>query len=181
MEMCHIIYIGYYVKSHQLLCVSTNKQLVINYMENHRGLTSKNYYIEKEKSTETEILLKFDKYVISEYNGYYIPNIDQCIIDIAANTLPENIITTIEQLKEITLLSSNVKQVSKNDFETLVNSIKILNSFIKKSKIINKLNKEYCITHSILFCDIDEYLKKLRIYREMKDFDKSFNNALADF
>lgn len=181
MKLKHTIYIGYYTKNHKMICVSINKQLVINYMENHRGLTSNRYYIEKEEVDDTDILLKYDDYVISDYNGYYIPNIDQCLISIDANALPEDIMNTIDHLKNIAILSSNVKKIPEKDFESLINAIKVLNSFIKKSKVLNKLNREYCLTHSILFCDMEQYITKINNYKEMKDWDKSFNNALAEF
>lgn len=176
----HTVYIGYYVKYNKILCISTDKKMIINYMENHRGLSMDKYNIEKKDLSDTEILIKYENYIISEYNGYYIPYIDQCIISIDSNSLYEDIWDTINKLKKITILSSNVKKVSENDIDTLIDSIKVLDSFIKKPKILNKLNKEYGLTNSILFCDIDKYFTKINLFNEMKDWDRSFNNALSD-
>ena len=176
----HIVYIGYYVKYNKILCISTDKKMIINYMENHRGLLPDNYDIQKKELSDTEILIKYENYIISEYNGYYIPYIDQCIISIDTNSLYEDIWNTINGLKKITVLSSNVKKISKNDLNILIDSIGVLNSFIKKPKILNKINKEYSLTNSILFCDIEIYFSKINLFNEMKDWDKSFNNALGD-
>lgn len=181
MRIKHTVYIGYYIKNHRMICVSTNKKLISNYMENHRGLSSKEYFIDKEELDDTEILLKYDDYVISDYNGYYIPNIDQCIISMDSNSLLDEIRITINHVKNIALLSSNIKKIPDSDVNTLLNTIKVLNSFTKKPKILNKLNNEYCLTHSVLFCDMEQYISEIIRYKELREYDRSFNNALADF
>lgn len=180
MDDIHTVYIGYYIRNDKILCISTDKELVVSYLENHRGLNSDTYYIEKRKLSDTEILIKYEYYVISEFNDYYIPYIDQCIISMSTNSLYNDIINIMNELKKITILSSNIKKITKNECSTLVDAIKVLESFAKRPKILNKLNKEYKLSHSILFCDIDQYFMKVNLFYEMKDWDMSFNNALSD-
>lgn len=181
MEKTHKCYIGYYAnKKDILLAVSKTKEILINYLENHRGLKKYQYRIEKDYLSDTDLVLKYDYYTISEYNGYFIPNIDQNIIEYQSNSIDQEINNTIIQLTHIALLSSNVKQIQKNEISQMVNVIKLLKKFRKTPKILNKLNKQHQITHSILYCEIDEYLTEVRRYTEMIEMNTCYKNMLVE-
>lgn len=171
-------YIGYY--KNKVLAISKHKEILVNYLENHRRLNKSQYTVEKEYLSDSDIVLKYDDYVISEYNGYFIPNIDQNIIDLHSNSIDQELLSTIEQLKHITTLSSNIKKISEDDINQMINTIKILINIRKKPKLLNKLNKQYQINHSILYSDIDEYLKEIRMYKEMIDMNLTYKNALVE-
>ena len=177
----HKLYFGYYYKSQNqktLLGISKNKSIMKNYLENHRGLNPNEYVIESERTSEGDILVKYDDYLITEYGDYYIPNIDQTIIDLYSSSIDMEIVNTINQLKHIVILSTDIKKISIEESEILVNAIKVLTRFRKKPKILNKLNKQYSITHSLLYCDIKEYLNSVSSYKSMVELDRDYRNVL---
>ena len=181
MQSEHKCYLGYYHQKHKLLAISSNKELLINYLTNHRGLKSYEYVIEKDYISDTDLLLKYDNFIITEYNGYCIPNIDQNIIELHSHSIDQELIATIEQLKHIALLSTNVKKISEEDVRQMISTIKILSNIKSKPKVLNKLNKQNQINHSILYCDIEEYLLQLRQYNELCEYNSRYNNALVEF
>lgn len=175
----HEVYIGYYEKNDisTVLAVSNKKSIVKNYLENHRGLNPTQYDIQKHELTDTEILVKYEDYVISSYMGYYIPEIDQCIIELYGDDIDILIDSTIDNLKKIYVLSNNVKKIKKTDSNILLNALKILISF-KSNKIVNKLKKENNKTSSILFCDIDDYLTYIRMYNDQRNLNSRYADIM---
>jgi hypothetical protein len=176
----HKCYIGYYTKINRIIAISKHKEILINYLENHRGLNQIQYEIKKEYLTDTDLLIKYDNYIISDYNGYFIPNIDQNIIEFHTNSIDKELVCTIEQLKHIISLSMNVKKVNKDEIDQMIKTVKILIKFKNSNKILSKLNKQYQISHSILYCNIDEYLLEVRRYNDMIEMNYAYKNALYD-
>lgn len=181
MKESHRIYFGYYYRgpnSKTLLGISKSKSIIKTYLENHRGLDSNEYLIEPDIISEDDLLVKYDDYLITEYGDYYIPNIDQSIIEIYSSSIDMEIVNTVNQLKHIVILSDGVKKISSEESQILIDAIKVLTNFKKKPKILTKLNKQYAITHSLLYCDIKEYLNTVSSYRSMVDLNRDYHNLL---
>lgn len=172
------VYIGYYHKSNKItyiLGVSKKKMVIKNYLENHRGLNPVEYTIERECLTDNELLIKYSDYIISEYLGYYIPEIDQSIIEIYSNDISNLIDTTVNNLKSIYLLADNVNKINFNKKDILLSALKILISF-KSRSVLRKLEKQSYKTSPILFCEINEYLQYVRNYQEQRDINSRFKD-----
>ena len=181
MEKLHKCYIGYYTEKRDIvLAVSKKKEILLNYLENHRGLLKYQYKIEKTYLSDTDLIVKYENQTISEYNGYFIPSIDQNIIEIYSNSIDRELIATIDQLTHIAALSSKVKHISKGELYQIINTIKILKKFKDSSKIMNKMNKIDQINHSILYCNINEYLTEIRRYNDMIDSHRYYKNTLVE-
>ena len=166
------VYVGYY--RHSKIAISKQKKLVKNYMEYHRGLKKFEYQIEKEYMRDIDLISTYDKLIISEFNGFYIPEIDQIIIEIDSDEITQELNICEETLKHITALSSDIKKVSDKDISILIQSIRILDKFKKSKKILNKLEIRNLESHEILFCPIDEYMKAVHLRMEIIEMDKRY-------
>lgn len=170
------VYIGYY--NHSKIAISQQKKLVKNYMEYHRGLRKSEYRIEKEYVRDIDLISTYDKLIISEFNGFYIPEIDQIIIELDSNEISQEIQSCEEYLKHITALASDLKKVSDKDISILIQSIRILDRFKKSGKILNKLEIRNLESHEILFCPIDEYIQAVNLRMEMIEMDRRYKFML---
>ena len=105
----HHVYKGIY--KNKVMSIAKSKEIVKNYMEEHRGLSKSEYQLEEDIMTDIELLIENEDYVISEFHGYYIPYIDQLIIESNELEIKYLIENTINSLKQILLLSENVKKI----------------------------------------------------------------------
>lgn len=167
------VYIGYIGK--QLVAVSENKKVVKYYMTNHRGLNKSQYTIEEAYVSDTDMIIKYEDYIIEEFYGYYIPRIDAMIIEMELSSLNDELVSMISQLKRFTLLISHLKN-SGNDLDILLSAIKILSKYTVKKKY-KKIYKECIKSHNILYCDLDTYKRYINGYIEMKSLNDAYNNA----
>jgi hypothetical protein len=160
------------------LVISMDKELVKRYMEDHRSLRPKQYIIKEESMTENELFLQYNDQCIVEYEGYYIPNIDANIIDFHKMAIDNEIINTINGMRKITLLSQNIKGVSKEDVGILIEGMKILTKFIRNNKIFEGLCHEDLIENSILYCSLEDYMYELRLFDELQEQHKLWEYQL---
>jgi len=168
------IYIGYY--KNKIIAVSEDKKVVKYYMENHRGLKKHQYIIEDAYVSDTDMIVKYEDYLIEEYYGFYIPRIDRYIIDMDIAFLADEVSTLIERIKQFIILISHLKK-SSNDIQILVSAIKVLSNYTAKKKY-KKIRKEAIKSHELLYCDdIDKYMIKVRNYKEMIEMNNAYNNA----
>ena len=177
------VYMGYINTrkyKNKLIAISSNKEIVKSYLESHRGLTKNQYYIESEYYTESELLLKYGDHIISEFEGYYIPEIDQEAIQMNSTDIGIEIISCFNALKHITLLSSEIKKFNKSDLATLLDALKILNTMQKKNKMLTKLEIKNMSLDTLLFCDIDEYFSKISSYKNTREMNQRYKYALYD-
>lgn len=170
------VYVGYY--DNIKIALSNQKKLVKNYMEFHRGLIKSEYRIEKEYVRDIDLISTYDKIIISEFNGFFIPEIDQLIIEMNSNEIYQEISMCEDLLKHITSLASDLKKVSDKDISILIQSIRIIDRFKKSGKIIDKLETRNLESHTILFCPIDMYLKEVHLKLEMIEMDKQYRYIL---
>ena len=176
------VYIGYYFRSNynkKILGVSKKKSVIKNYLENHRGLTPNQYLIVREEMNDIDLLAKYSDYIISSFMGYYIPEIDQCIIEIYSEDVNILIDNTIENLKRIYLLSENVKKVPEVESRMLLNTIKVL-LHLKSFRIIKKLKKQSTKSSPILFCNINEYLDYVRSYQDQREMNSRYTEIMMN-
>lgn len=175
------VYIAYY--NDKPIAVSKEKTLVVNYMEVHRSLSSDQYTVELESVSDIDLLTKYDEYIISEFHGSYIPNIDQEIIDVSTNSIDMEIYNTIESLKHIIVLSTGVKQLSKSksEIQSMVSTLKILNDIKSNDKLIRKLNKQEITSSSILYLNMKDYLAEVKIYQERKMMTERYKNLMYEY
>lgn len=179
----HKIYKGYYInrRNEILIAVSNEKTLIENYFINHRMLHPSQFSIVKEYADDIDIVTKYSDYVISEYNGYYIPEIDQISIGVNSHTIDIEIENTINNIKDIISLSKNIKKVSKSEIGSMIHTIEILSKMLKSKKILNKLNEESELSDPILFCNMEKYLELIKSYKEMRDMNRAYKNALLEY
>ena len=159
------VYMAYY-KS-RIIAISKKEKLVRNYMEAHRYLTKKEYEIELQSLSETQLMLYHEDQILTEFYGYYIPNIDVVIIEMYSNGISIQINQAIEGIKNIAILSNQVKRL-RPEVDQMIKMIKTLKEMQSSQKIINKLNYQDTLLNSILFCNMDEYLKALNQYEDIK-------------
>ena len=173
------VYMGYYVRNNisTLLAVSKKRSVLKNYLENHRGLNPFEYDIIKQEISDNELMIKYSDYIISNFIGYYIPEIDQVIISIYSEDVDMLINNTIENLKRIYMLSSNVKKILKRDNIILLDAIKKLLEF-RSNHIIKKLKKASNKNSPILFCGIKEYLEYIRGYQEQREMNSRYRDLM---
>lgn len=168
-----LVYMGYF--NNKLYAISKDRKLVKYYMEGHRGLAKGNYEIREEEVSDTDMILKYEDYVIEEYHNFYIPHIDSVIIDIHCSSLESEFQSVILSLKKFTILISHLKNTD-SDVSILANAIKILLSYStnKKYKKLKKINVK---SHQLLYCDIKTYRKYISNYNEMRASHVDFINA----
>ena len=82
-------------------------------------------------------------------------------------------------LKYITLLSSHIKKIPKNDVGILIASLKVLIG-MRNPKTLEKLEKEDRKINSVLFCPIDEYLDEVRRFQDQRDMNQRFRYAMME-
>lgn len=174
----HNVYIGYY-KDH-IIAISKMKEVVKNYLENHRSLKKGMYSIKKDILSDTDLILKYDEYIISEFHGYYIPKIDQDIITLYSRSIEAELSNTIESLKHLTILCSNVKKISQEEVSSMVASLKCLNRIQKNDKLLYKLNKQENYNCSFLFTNIEDYLSEIRRYKDEIEMNRRFNFVMTE-
>lgn len=178
MKDSHKVFFGYYTGIHRrLICIAKEKDLVLNYLQNHRGLNKEDFEVEKEFLTDTEIITNYENYIISEYSGYYIPYIDQLYIELHGRSLSDELREIVLQLHRVITLSKDVKKVPKEDVSILIKATKILVSFRGNSKILNKMTKNDQVYNSILYCPIREYISSISTLEEMMNMDQTYKDA----
>ena len=178
MKNSHKVFFGYYTGTHRrLLCIAKEKDIVMNYLQNHRGLQKKEFQIEKSYLSDTEIVSKYENYVISEYNGYYIPYIDQLYIELHGKTMSDEIQELIRSMCRIITLSKDIKKIPREDISVLMKATNILVAFRKEPKVLSKLTKNDQLYNSILYCPIHEYISSITTLEEMMNMDQTFKDT----
>lgn len=181
-DSTELIYKGYYCKKHNdiLLCVSSSKEIVKNYLINHRNLSKGEYFIEKEDVSDIDLVTKYDDYLMSEYYGYFIPAIDQVIIEMNSKSIEEILSNTMESIKYIITISDSIKSIERYEMSNLLNCYKTLNNFKINHKKLKKLENKHIKTDEFFFVDIDEYLKSINSFKELRDMNTRYKYALYD-
>ena len=181
--MLQEVYFGYYVKpntSKILLAISKRKKILRTYLENHRGLLHGEYVIDQVELDDSDLILKYEDYTITEYERYYIPNIDQLIIEYYARDIDTELLDTIQRLTHLAAMITNIKTISLKEENCILDSIRTINGFRGSPKVMKKLNKEYALSHSILYSDIQEYLSCVRQFKEMRDYEEYYKGAVIE-
>lgn len=185
MELEQKVYMGFYLpkgneSSKKLLGISKHKDIIKTYLEHHRGLNTNCYNIEKAYISDADLLLKYSDFIISKFHGYYIPDIDQMIIECYSKQIEEDINNTIDSLKRITLLSMDIKRIPRSETASLINTLNILTKYSDSPKILEKMRTKNIHTEPFLFCDIDEYLSMIRSFKDNRELSRMYMYALYE-
>lgn len=185
MELEQDVYMGFYLPkgntyNKKLLGISKYKDIIKTYLEHHRGLHNNQYKIEKTCISDSDLLLKYNDFIISKFHGYYIPEIDQVIISCYSKQIEIDINNTINSLKRITLLSMDVKKIPKSDTASMINTLNILTKYSDNPRIIDKMNIKNIHTEPFLFCEIDEYLSTIRSFKDNRELDRMYMYAMYE-
>lgn len=161
------------------IAISSKEKLIHNYMETHRSLTRRNYEVEEKRISETELMLYHEDRILTEYYGYYIPNVDVTIIEMYGNSVNTQINQAIEGVKNVAILANQVKKL-RPEVEQMVEVIKMFKKLQSSQKTLGKLNYQDILLNSILFIKMDEYLRILRQYEEMSRNNQEFLYHMTD-
>ena len=176
MEMVNV-FIGKY--KNKTIAISEKEKLIRTYMEAHRFLTRRDYEVEEKSMSETQLMLYHEDYVLTEYNGYYIPNIDVTIIEMYGNSVNNQINQAIEGVKNIAILANQVKKLQP-EVDQMIKVIKMFKKLQSSQKILRKLNYQDFLLNSILFIEMEEYTKILNQYQEMIRNNQEFLYHVLD-
>lgn len=161
------------------IAVSNNKSLVREYMENHRFLKPKYYRIETLNNlSDHDVFVMFNDQLLVEYEGYYLPSIDTVMIEFYKRSMRAEIYNTIKSLGTIDLLVKESKIVSDSERDDLYHAMKTLTKFMRTNEIMDEIEHEDLITNSIIFEDIQSYMKDLACFDEMMDMHRMYEYQL---
>jgi len=167
------IYIGYY--NGKIICMHPEKAIVQMYLKLNRHLSKDEYDIKRKFISETDLCLSYDDYLMYDYHGLYIPNVDSVIIDKDCATMDAELDSTLVQLKQLLLLISHLKKTDE-EIKKIIETIKILQSYKSKKKY-NKLYKENILSHPILYCNIKEYSRYINQFNELRTMSTNYKDA----
>jgi len=159
------IYAGLY--KNDIICISSNKKAVNHYMKYIRRLDKHQYDIEKRSIIESNLMYKYEDYIIEEFHGYYLPNIDINIINRDINSLNNLLEESSNNIKELLSLLNYTKNIKDEELVNLFNSLKIIEKY-KHGKNNKKISKVYWKAHTIFFCDMSTYLNLREEYKNYK-------------
>lgn len=172
------VYCGYYTfrpENPVLLCVSDTKKLVKSYLKAYRGLSKEEYRIEKSYVSYIQLIDDLDIYVITEWNGHYIPSIDQIHIDTAQTQNTEFLFNTIRNLNQIVGYVKDIKGISKEDVSILSLAVSVLLKISKRVKIEKKFEK--IRQREVLYAPIEEHLKHINDTLNLMCLSKEVDDA----
>lgn len=161
------MYFGYYHNT--LLIVGNDESLVKLYLTKHRHLHKDEYTIESNYIIGNDLYLRYDDEHMIEWNGYFIPTIDSILIEFYYNNIGNEVDQTIQNLKHLAILSEGIKKIPIEYKTNIINSIKILSELRSKPKIMKKLDNVEKLDNSILYENIDEYLRLKKDFIEIRD------------
>lgn len=165
-----ILYKGFYRS--KLLCVSTTKGLIREYLHNIRKLNNDFIEINMEYITNDSIFLKYEKYLLEDCYGFYIPTIDVDIIDKDYQLYLSTYTNSVEFNKDF--LRTIYPLLSKDEYDTMLESIKIMIKFNNKKKLNRKMKEMFYLTHPIFNININEYFELMKRYNEIDQMDKRY-------
>lgn len=172
------VYCGYYTlspKNPTLLCVSDTRKMVKNYLKIYRRLSKEEYSIEKIFVSYIRLIDDLDIYVISEWNGHYIPAIDQIHIGTLENQNTEFLFNSIRNLNRVVGYVRDIKGVSKEDISILSLAVSVLLKISKKVNIGKKFDEIY--QNEILYAPIEEHIKHINDTINLMCLNRETNDA----
>ena len=175
-------YFGYIGKLRKPIAVSDNKELLKEYMEKHRFLKQGEYQIERvDNLSEHDVFVMYHDQILTEYEGYYLPSIDTTVIDFYRRSIQTEIYNTIKSLGKVDLLVKEINLVSSEERDTLYQAMRTLTKFIHNKDILEKIEHEDIITNSIIFQDMETYLKTLSEFNEMMEMHMRYEYQLYKY
>lgn len=157
------------------IAVSDNKNLLKEYMENHRFIKPNHYEIEIINNlSDQEVFIMYNDQLLVEYNGYYLPSIDTMMIDFYKVSMKTELYNTIKSLSKISLFVKESKLVYDFEKDELYNALRILTKFMKTDKIMDEIEHEALITNSIIFEDVQSYMQDLACFNEMMEMHQRY-------
>lgn len=166
-------YYGYFHK--YCLAVSTDKTKVRLYMEQHRGLTRKEYYIEE----KTFLSSKYDSQVLVPFFDMYLTKKD-CQFITRDSKL--DIDDVLEQTKrDLYFLGKVLENTSyEEDAKKVGKLLARLSELKREDEGTRELEKATRLLHPLVFCDITEYLYNLKMYEEQYNMRQEFLRKMEE-
>lgn len=161
-------YFAYYKNITEPIAISTNLELVKEYMEVHRMVRQKSYNVTQFSLSLPDVMSSYSNSLIENYENWYLPAVDIEMIKMNSISLEESINKTIEGLKDILVLVKDIKKIPESDKNIILKSMQIINDFRYKKKIWNKLVDSYKLS-DLIFMDMDTYWGKRRMFINFKE------------
>lgn len=161
-------YFAYYKNITEPIAISTNLELVKEYMEVHRMVRQKSYNVTQFSLSLPDVMSSYSNSLIENYENWYLPAVDIEMIKMNSISLEESINKTIEGLKDILVLVKDIKKIPESDKNIILKSMQIINDFRYKKKIWNKLVDSYKLS-DLIFMDMDTYWGKRRMFIDFKE------------
>ena len=176
------LYVGFYKSTP--LAADENKDLVKNYLEFHRGLKSREYYIEKIESDSVNVDISvYENILLRKYRGYYLTQMDIRILDQEFDSLLGDFNTTINTMMTLGVLSKLTKSLEDNA-EIFVKAVEVMKDYQESDSTIRKLEKKFLFAHPVFHSEINKYLQIREIYvamyEEIYTMDSMFKNRIME-
>lgn len=172
----NILYKGYY--KNILLCVSTSKKIVLDYLINTRKIDKKSALLEKEYMINDSILLHYEDYILEDCYDIYLPARDVSMINKEYDNFVYKYKDNIDYMKEY--LKVLYPLVSKEEYDIILETIKIFVKYQNKPKKNIKLQSIFYLRHPLFHMPIDEYLIHLGMYREDDQLTRRYEFLLSE-
>lgn len=157
-----------------IIAVSQYKKPLNFYMQYHRRLLKENYTLAKEYYGEAYICNNFDDYILIPFGSYIIPKIDTEMISEDGDALHELLNTTITNLSTLTKVISHDKNI--DDISSMIETVHTLKAYANLDSNFESLFASYQLNHPILNCDITEYIRLRKIYKEIRDNNREYRD-----
>lgn len=157
-----LFYIGYYEDKPYAL--AQDRKYIINYMENHRGL-SKDEYIIMEDNLDNYEFAELMDLLIYESHGFYLPDRDIKIAMLSFQTMEVELEHAYFSLMNLSKIIGQLKteDLSRDKLIDAADAISRLNLSKKKMKKMNRISFALC---PVIYCDMQKYHNILRDYED---------------
>lgn len=165
--------IAYIVKYNEnIIAVSTDKDVLKEYMKNIRGLDKSDYELEELETDSSYYYIQYEDCVLTKFFSFFIPLRDIRIIEMEYAGIDKDLESLLNRLKYFSFLFNRIDD--KNTCNHSLELIKDIESISNKDKKMNKLNKAHYLNHPILSCNINQYFNFIKKYNEYQDLEKRY-------
>jgi len=170
-----ITYIAKY--NENIIAISTDKDIIKEYMKNIRKLNKNEYDIEEFEADTSYYYIQYEDYVLTEFYSFFIPLIDIRIIEMEYSSIDKDLTSLLNRLKYFSFLFNRIE-----DDTTLNHSIELIKdieNISNKNKKMEKLSKAHYLNHPILSCNINQYFNFIKRYKEYQDLEKRYKERCS--
>ncbi len=154
------------------IAVSTDKNIVKDYMKNNRGLSKNEYTLYKETVDSLYYHTQYENEILCKFHNLYIPSIDISIIEMEYLGISKEFGGLIDQLKYFAFLFNRIND--KKILNQFIVLIKSLEKVLNKGKRMRKIEKVHQLNHPVLQCDMNRYFAFVDMYKEYKQMSERY-------